>query len=178
MVLRQILKENVKVSIVVPVYNEEEVLERQLDFILRGAGKVTEDLEVIVVENGSSDNTRDLLFKLCQTRKKIKPLTCETSDYGVAMREGILRSSGKIIHICQVDFFDEKFFGNSLDEIEEGRIFVIGSRNRRGWDKRPFQRQILTFGLNLILNRFFHFKGTDTHGLKTFLRKDILKYVF
>ncbi len=166
-----------KVSIVIPAYNEEEVLAPQLDFIVENVSRIISNYEILVVENGSKDQTQSLLLKYSETSEKVKPIIFNTPDYGKAMREGILCSSGDIIHICQIDFFDPDFFEQSLKRLSEGTIFVIGSRNRRGWDRRPIQRQILTFGLNLTLRLFFNFKGTDTHGLKTFFKSNIIDFV-
>lgn len=168
---------NFKVSIVVPAYNEENILTRQLDFIREGAGSVTENYELIVVENGSKDRTKEILKDYSRLAPEIKPLFYEKPDYGGAMKHGILNASGSIVHICQLDFFDVDFFRQSLNMISAGDVFVIGSRNRRGWDKRPIQRVLLTFGLNYVLRIFLKFKGTDSHGLKTFVKDRIEGFV-
>ena len=166
-----------KVSVIIPVYNEAEVLEQQLKFILQCIRKTIDSFEIIVIENGSIDSTKSILLKQSQVSSSINLIIQEIPDYGRAIREGILRASGEIIHICQIDFFDEQFFKVSLEHLAKGRVFVVGSRNRKGWDGRPIQRQILTFGLNFILRWFFSFKGTDTHGLKTFYKEEIIEYV-
>jgi len=168
--------ESPEISLVVPAYNEEEVLIRQLDLILSNARLVTNDFELIVVENGSKDRTLSILKEYCQSAPEVGIVVCDVPDYGGALREGILRARGSIIHICQLDFFDPSFFAKSLEILSEENPLIIGSRNRRGWDKRPVERQILTIGLNLVLKVFFGFKGTDTHGLKTFFKQRLIWY--
>jgi glycosyltransferase involved in cell wall biosynthesis len=166
-----------RVSVVIPAYNEEETLLRQLDLIRKGVGSAVEDYELIVVENGSSDRTRQLLTEYSKSVPELRPMFLDMPDYGGAMKLGILNASGEVVHICQLDFFDADFFRESLSMISKGREFIIGSRNRRGWDKRPAQRIVLTYGLNYVLKIFFGFKGTDTHGLKTFARDRVIGFV-
>ena len=166
-----------EVSLVIPIYNEEEVLVKRLDYILSKTEAILNNFEIITVENGSKDRTLSILNEYSRSVSKIKVVVCGTPDYGEAVREGILRSRGPIVHICQLDFFDPDFFSESLETLSEENPLTIGSRNRRSFDRRPLERRILTVGLNLALKVFFDFKGTDTHGLKTFFRHRLIGYV-
>ena len=167
---------NPQVSLVIPVYNEEEVLKRQLDFIVPHVRMVVDSFELVIVENGSKDQTPSILKDYCQNTPELRVVVRDVADYGGALREGILQARGSVIHICQLDFFDTGFFNKSLEVLSEKNPIIIGSRNRRGMDKRPLERKILTYGLNFVLNVFFHFKGTDTHGLKTFIKQRLIRY--
>ncbi len=166
-----------KVSIIIPIHNEEGVLENQLSLINEGIKSVVKNFEIILVENESKDKSKEIIIEFAREKPEIIPVIFPYADYGGALREGIIKSSGEIVHICQIDFFHLSFFQNSLTKLDDETPFIIASRNRFGWDNRPLQRKILTFGLNFLLKVFFGFKGTDTHGLKTFYRKSVIGFV-
>ena len=166
-----------KVSVVIPVYNEADILVQQLDKLLNEISSITKNYELVIVENGSQDQTKILLEEYSKSIPEIRTWFYKKPDYGGAMKYGIIHASGPIVHVCQLDYFDVGFFKRSLSMISNGVPFVIGSRNRRGWDGRPAYRIILTFGLNCILKTFFNFSGTDTHGLKTFIGERVIGFI-
>lgn len=78
-------------------------------------------------------------------------------------------ATGEVISILECDALNVDFLSDSLQTLEkEGADLVIASkRHPESADGRPFRRRILTYLFNLYLKIFFHFPGTDTHGLKT-----------
>lgn len=61
------------VSIVIPVHNEELIIEDAVLKLVAEFSSIAEDFEIIPVENGSSDRTWELILKLSEADKRIKP---------------------------------------------------------------------------------------------------------
>src|SRR5262245_52325380 len=100
-----------ELSIVIPVYNEEKILERE---VLAVRSKMAEMLpqtryEIVLVENGSTDATRSIARDLEQGHDDVRALSLETPSYGLALREGILQSRGTVVLLCNIDFWDIPF---------------------------------------------------------------------
>ena len=75
----------VKVSIIVPVYNVEKFLPRCLDSLVN---QTLEDIEIICVNDGSSDNSLNILNEYAQKDSRIKVITQENKKKGAARNNG------------------------------------------------------------------------------------------
>ena len=64
-------KNNVKVSIIVPVYNVEKVIDRCLNSLIN---QTLNDIEIIVVNDGTPDNSQDIIDEYAKKNKKVKSL--------------------------------------------------------------------------------------------------------
>ena len=88
---------NYSVSVVIPVYNEEKILRRQVQQIIKGLrSKPKTNYEIVLVANGCTDNT----FRICKDlnrRKGVRTIFLEKADYGYALREGMRAAIGKVI---------------------------------------------------------------------------------
>jgi hypothetical protein len=160
-------------SIVIPVHNEAQHLEASMGAFL---SSLPEDLagliqEIILVENGSTDGTRDACSRLRDrypdlVRVRVLP----RGSYGEAIKTGMLESTGTHLSILECDVLDWGFVSRSIAIFREGRArFIVGSkRHKDAADRRPFKRRALTALYNLAFLRLcFGYPGTDTHGLKS-----------
>ena len=120
-----------KVSIVIPVYNEEKIL-----------------------------------------REAVTGLP----DYGLALREGINRTTGSLVICDEIDLCDTEFYARALPLLASGEAdFVVGSKAMKGAnDERPIFRRAGMLVINGLLRVALDFRGTDTHGLKAFRRDAVL----
>lgn len=89
------------VSVVVPVYNAKEYLSVCIESLLK---QTLENLEIILVDDGSTDNSLDICNSYAKSRKNIKVLRQENSGVSAARLHGVFESSGK--YICFVDSDD------------------------------------------------------------------------
>lgn len=171
--------QNKKISIIIPVYNEEPVLEKEIknlrQEIFTKLPSEFNKLELILVENGSNDNTLAIAKRLAFQFPQIKIATLDTPNYGKAIKYGISIASGEYVAICNIDFWDINFLKQGLDLIikEKTDIVVASKALKDSQDKRNFLRRLITKSFGLILKFCFHYKGTDTHGLKVFNRKKL-----
>lgn len=98
------MNSNPLLSIIVPCYNEEEILENCLLTLTSYIQKITNDYEVIVVDDGSTDKTFKLLKELISQNKKIKGIRF-TRNFGKesAMHAGLKTSKGSAVIIIDAD---------------------------------------------------------------------------
>jgi dolichol-phosphate mannosyltransferase len=139
----------VKLSIVMPARNEEgciaTTLERFTD-VLTAAGV---DFEVVVVDDGSTDATADLLAAISARRPQIVPVTnTGRHGFGMAIRYGIAHTTGDAVAVVMADGSDSpedllKYYA----KLREGYDCVFGSRFIRGGHVVDYPRH------KLILNR-------------------------
>lgn len=176
-------EERPEISILIPVYNEEEILESSLRELLSSI-KASPELrerrfEVILSENGSTDQTVPIALKLQEEFPNLHLIRAGEPNYGLAMRRGILAARGEIVLSDEIDLCDTDFYQRALQKIEEeGFDLVIGSKALdSSRDQRPAVRRLATRVLNGLFRIFLDFHGTDTHGLKAFKRQRLLDVV-
>jgi glycosyltransferase involved in cell wall biosynthesis len=156
-------------SIVIPVFNEEEILEKRIRFLAEELKKYFSEFEIILTENGSVDNTKNIIRKLAdEFNCVVAEIDNEKADYGQALINGINRARFEYITIFELDYLDMNFLQQSNNLLSNYDL-VIGSKKLSGnLDKRPFKRKLFTWLYNTGLKIAFSYKLTETHGLKSF----------
>lgn len=156
------------ISILIPVYNEEQILEESVRDILRGVDAHGLPYELVLCENGSKDRTVEIAERLCGEFPTLRLLRCPIPNYGAALAMGIREARGTHIVCFEIDFYDALFVEIAHVLLKKYDA-VIGSKRARGArDRRPLIRRLITFGFNTFLRLVFGFTGTDTHGIKAF----------
>lgn len=147
----------IKVSVVLPARNEEQLIKSCLTDIYKFLDLKKYGYEILVVINGSSDKTLNIVKGLSLKNKNIKIVNSK-AGYGQALRKGMQVARGEYIIIFNVDFYDLKMI-DLVDIDLYGRDLVMGSKMAH-WseDKRELQRRIFSFGYNLLLKAFFGFQ--------------------
>jgi len=165
----------IKLSIVIPVYNEQEILKTEVENIIAEAETFLQstDYEIVLVENGSTDKTAAIANELASRYPQIHLVSLKVALYGGALKAGVLKSGGTYIAVFNIDFWDmdavKKAF--ALFEKNEYDIVVCSKSMQGAQDLRPFSRRILNRTFNFALRVFFRYPGTDTHGIKIFNRE-------
>jgi glycosyltransferase involved in cell wall biosynthesis len=159
------------VSVVVPVHNERglarsEVLRMRGDF-----NAIDLDYELLIVENGSTDGTFEILEQLAQEDPHIVLESLPQADYGLALKRGILRSTKDIVVIFNLELRDMEFLRLCLNDLPSYDLIIASKMMPGGRDERPFLRRLTSRGFNLLLKWIWGFRGTDTHGMKVFWRE-------
>jgi glycosyltransferase involved in cell wall biosynthesis len=166
-----------QLSILIPVYNEAEILERAVRALTQELAKHPWSYELILCENGSRDRTREIGAELATQLPRLAILSYPEPNYGGALREGMRKAKGEILVCYEIDFWDVDFLLQALPRLEHDDI-VIGSKRAAGAkDNRPFIRRLATRVFNLLLHVLLGFKGTDTHGLKALRRRSVTDIV-
>lgn len=166
-------------SIIIPAHNEGENIGSFVTRFIEGLPNALREVlvEIILVENGSKDNTL-VACKNLQVKypKWIRVLSLERGSYGEAIKRGMLESRGTHLSILECDFLDAEFIVKSIEVFKVGKanLIVASKRHPEAIDDRPLKRRILTLGFNWLLTAFFRYPGTDTHGLKS-IQSDLAK---
>ena len=166
------------VSIVIPVYNEEKILESAVENLKETLSEFSDDFdfELILAENGSKDNTLKKGEELSAKDPFVTIFHHPVPDYGLALQAGIRRAKGEIVVCDEIDLCLPEFYRDALKILKEGGAeMVIGSKRAKGAkDQRPIGRRFATFILNMMLKVLLGLKGTDTHGVKAFVKAPLM----
>ncbi len=161
----------------VPAYNEEELLEGTISELSEALRKRQVPFELLVVENGSQDRTRELAESLTGVVPELRVLSLPEADYGRALRTGLLAAEGAVVVTFDAEYYDFDFLDEAVARITapDGPVIVIGSKRAKGaQDTRPFHRRAVTAGFSSLLRLGFGLRASDTHGMKALDRVRIL----
>ena len=89
-----------KISVIIPVYNTEEYLRECLDSVI---GQTLKEIEIICVDDGSTDNSLNILKEYAQKDERITILAQENLHAGVARNAGIAIAKGDYLHFMDSD---------------------------------------------------------------------------
>src|SRR5262249_43317243 len=160
-------------SIVIPVFNEARRLGRTLVEIESFAGNRGLPIEVIVVDDGSTDGTLEVP-EIKNLRGAIKAMRFDRNrGKGFAVRQGMLAASGEQILMCDADLSTPLTELDKLTAwIEQGYDVVIGSRDAEGSVLSPAQplgRRLAAWTFRAIRRRMMLAEIHDTQcGFKLF----------
>ncbi len=164
-------------SVVIPVYNEH----RTLAEILRRVRAVPVAKEIILVDDGSTDGTRDLLRSL-----EGEPDLCivyheVNRGKGAAVKTGFLRARGHIVLVQDADLeYDPADYPRLLEPILAGKADVVyGSRFLKGEVHRvvSFWHTLVNRVLTTISNMFTNLNLTDMETCYKVLRRDVVQAI-
>jgi len=163
-----------KISVVIPAYNEEHRIEKTLLSVEEYLKKTGYDYEILVVDDGSKDNTAGVVEKLAAGNPCLKLIdNRENHGKGWVTRQGMLAASGDIRLFMDADNstrVDE--LSKMLPLFEQGTDIVIGSRRIAGsviTKHQPLLRDFLGGVFRLIVHTLVPLKVTDSQcGFKAF----------
>lgn len=158
-------------SIIIPIFNEAKTISTILERVL-STGKGT---EIILVDDGSSDGTREQLLHW-DGKEGIRVIFHEKNQgKGAAVRTGIGAATGDILLIQDADLeYDPRDYPTLLKPIEEGLADVVYGSRFLGGPRRAVMfwhmvaNQLLTFATNILYNTILSDMET---GYKVFRRE-------
>ena len=143
-----------KVIIVIPAYNEEEILGKNIiklhNFCKKNIRKY--NWEIIISDNNSQDKTLEIAKKLAKKYKQIGFVHQTDRPKSLSLKNTFLKFDSDFYMYMDADLStDLKHIPELLQEIEQGYDIVIGSRIVK---KRTLKRSIISYWFNLILKIF------------------------
>jgi len=163
----------VPLTVVMPAFNEAEILETSVKTVVEGLRERGDAFEVVIVENGSTDGTNAIADSLATSFPEVRVEHRAVADYGRALRAGLLSAHGEIIVNFDTDFFDLDFLAAAIARVREpnGPTIVVGSKRGEGAsDSRAPLRKLATAVFSTVLRVAFGLHVSDTHGIKAMRR--------
>lgn len=130
--------ENVKVSVIIPIYNAEKYLHQCMDSIV---GQTLREIEIICVDDGSTDHSAEILKEYQDRDQRISVITQENAGAGAARNRGLMEARGEYLSFLDADdFFEVDMLRTAYEKAKEARaqIVVFGSDQYRD-DLEAFQ---------------------------------------
>lgn len=154
-------------SVVIPVFNEEEILDETVARVHAGVKALDLDFfEILLCENGSRDETLPIARDLAGRYPEVDVLVLERADYGAAMRAGFMSARGEVIVNFDADYYDLDFLDAALRS--EGDIVVAAKGVFGSADTRILARRLVSRCFGWFVRRVLGVKVTETHGMKLF----------
>jgi dolichyl-phosphate beta-glucosyltransferase len=162
-------------SIIIPAFNEAERLPETLKRIVAFVKDQSFITEVIVVDNASSDMTKEIVMALVSRHPFVNYLYEATPGKGAAVRTGILAAQGEYLLICDADLaVPIEEVGKFLSPWIQNFDIAIGSREAEGAKRydEPFYRHLMGRVFNVIVRTMLLPDILDTQcGFKCFRRE-------
>jgi glycosyltransferase involved in cell wall biosynthesis len=158
-----------KISVVIPVFNEQDTIAEVVSRVRRALDG--RDSELVVVDDGSTDGTRETLRKIDGVRLIEHP---QNQGKGAALRTGFAAASGDVVIVQDADLeYDPRDYPKLLEPIEDGRADVVFGSRFLGGPHRVlfFWHYLANKLLTCLSNMFTNLNLSDMEtGYKVFRR--------
>jgi glycosyltransferase involved in cell wall biosynthesis len=171
-----------KLSVLMPVYNERTVVERSIAQVVSAPLPEEMERELIIVDDRSTDGTWDILRRLAEATPCIRLHRHEVNQgKGAAVRTAIQQATGDFCVVQDADLeYDPSEYSRLLRPLLDGHAdAVFGSRYLAGEQTRvlPFWHSMINKGLTLVSNMFCNLNLTDMETCYKVFRTDLLKSI-
>jgi glycosyltransferase involved in cell wall biosynthesis len=169
-----------RLSILIPCYNEEKNIEELLNMVLRAYIPPNWEKEIIVIDDGSTDKTKDILNKYKQRHENILKIVFKDKNEGkgAAIKEGFKYVTGDYILLQDADLeYNPSDYKKLLEPIDKNEAqIVIGVRNFNSFRLFYFGGIVLTKIFNFFIGSNFSDNATCYKVFPTNLIKNLLSY--
>ena len=162
-------------SIILPAYNEENDIEHCVEETMRTVGAEGISYEIIIVENGSTDQTYKIAQQLSNKFKQISTTHLEESGFESAIKEGFNLAKGEFVAHLDVDLSTDMSHFKELLLHAKNYDFVTGARYLDASSaKRTFGRLLLSKAFNsLLINFLLKSKIKDNNCGFRIIKRDV-----
>ena len=173
---------SVKLSVVVPVYNERYLVRDLLARVLSVSDPCLRELEVLVIDDGSTDGTREILRQLAAGEPRLRYLEhTRNMGKGAAVRTGIAAATGDLVLFQDADLeYDPRDYPRLIRPfLEDGADVVYGSRFLAADRRRvlQFRHSRINRLLTWLSNLFTDLDLTDMETCYKVFRTELLKSI-
>ena len=171
-------------SVVIPAFNEEsgiaEIANRVLDTKSALSDVGVAELELLVVDDGSSDNTVPIMQRIMAQAANVR-LICHPQNrgYGAALKTGFGQADGELVGFLDADgTYPPEYFPALCEAALDGAELVIGSRMAGGESQMPVTRRIGNLFFAKLLSVLARQRVSDSaSGMRVF-KKELLERIY
>lgn len=160
------------VSVIIPAFNEATRIISTLEGVVKHLSDKTYEWEVIVIDDGSTDDTAKLVGDWSQTYPTVRLETADHRGKGWAVRRGMLSATGAYRFMCDADLaMPIQLLDRFLEHMDAGYQIVIGSREAGGARRfnEPTYRHVMGRVFNWVIKLVAVREFQDTQcGFKCF----------
>jgi glycosyltransferase involved in cell wall biosynthesis len=158
-----------------PAYNEAENIEAMVTDVIQVMGALTDDYEVIVLDDGSHDGTELVVQALEQKHPQVRLVSHEVNQgYGAAVLSGLTSASRELVFFTDSDRqFDLREIEKLLDHIDEADL-VVGYRTPR---RDPFMRKLNGWGWSALVMLLFGYTARDIDCAFKLMRREVIERI-
>lgn len=148
-----------KVSVIIPVYNVEKYVKQCIDSVIN---QTLKDIEIICIDDGSTDNCPQILDEYAKQDKRIKVIHKSNSGYGHSMNVGIDNATGEYIGIVESDdWILPDMYQILYNKANEYNLDFVRSDYYLYWGKYNYQIQVHSNILNDYYNKILNKENID-----------------
>jgi glycosyltransferase involved in cell wall biosynthesis len=160
-----------------PAFNEQENVEQVVGRALAEIGPLVDSLEVLIVDDGSTDHTPELADALVAADSRVRVHHQPNRGYGGALKAGFANARGELVSFSDGDLqFDLREMSRLLDRLNDPakpRVdAVIGYRIKR---RDPFHRIFIARTYNAIVSLLFGLRVRDIDCAMKLFRRDVFE---
>ena len=170
----------VEVSIIIPVYNLEKKISASLRTFKEVLNLSLSSYELIVVDDGSCDNTLEVLQEQEKIDSRVRVISyVPNKGKGHAVKTGVTQSYGSILVFTDGDLdIYPNLISAYIKEIEKSDLIIASKRHPLSNQNTLLSRKFLSWMFNFFIRLTFHIKIKDTQcGLKVG-KADVLRRIF
>ncbi|MFC1727910.1 dolichyl-phosphate beta-glucosyltransferase [Nanoarchaeota archaeon] len=170
-----------KSTIIVPAYNESERILSFLTELIEYSKKNIKDSEILIVNDGSKDDTAEVVGKFIKNKKNTKLLSYNKNrGKGGAIQYGIQYAKGdKILFIDADGSIQPDQIPKMLDALDKNDVVVGDRLSKESKVEKSIIRKITSFGFNIVVSLIFQYSYRDNlcgfKGFKKNIAKDLFK---
>jgi dolichol-phosphate mannosyltransferase len=138
-----------KLSLIIPIYNEEELIDTLFERTRKAIASATEDFEIICVNDGSTDRSLEKLVNYYSNDKRLKIISFSRNfGHQAAYTAGLEHAKGEYVAMMDGDLQDPpELIGEMLKKVEDEKFDVVYGKREASKEKFP----------KLFLSRTFHY---------------------
>ena len=163
-------------TVVVPVYNESDYITSNTTRLVNYLRENLSNYELILVENGSQDDTLSQALYLSKLFPEVKCISIKVPCLGEALRTGIRNASSDKVVYFPIDLsVNLSFIPECIPLLDSYHIISGSKRLCDASDVRPVKRRMASKGYHFLVRKLFNTVLTDTTCVKGYRRKAILE---
>ncbi len=159
-------------SIVMPAYNEEQNVEPMIENVIKTFSPLVDDLEVIVVNDGSRDRTGEKITSVAARDPRVRMVSHEKNrGYGAALYSGFVAAKKEWVFMTDSDRQFKLIEFNKLAPHAGEADLIVGYRSPRS---DPFHRRLYGWGWNSLVTVLFGYTARDVDCAFKLFKREII----